>query len=301
MQMTFDLKLGRFGKCLIAFVLLVSLIFPAIFAHAADAEDYTFYDNTRQGWFWYQDPPVKEEDPRGKPGKILSLDAYAIEDLWNMHPDDFQNLLNGLQKQAVQFPSEHNVLQYLTIQDIARRKALAYTHTASYVTQKYSNLFSMNQVYPTAGPGVTARVQMQRDEIAETIGLGKDDHALLFFINPRCSYCEKQKQILAYFIEKYRWQIRTVDIDKEPDAAMRFNITVTPTLLLIKKGLDQSMPIATGVVTLSELERKLYQALRYLQGTRTGENFLLYDFQKNSALDPTSILGGAEQPWKPSQ
>jgi conjugal transfer pilus assembly protein TraF len=305
MHTTFDSRHGHFYKSLIFFSLLFCLILLATFTHAAGTEDNTFYDKTRQGWFWYEDPRVPQEKPNDRPEtiphKTLSLDAYAIEDLWNMHPDDFQNLLNGVQKQAVQFPSEQNVLEYLTIQDIARRKALAYTHTASYVTQKYSNLFGMNQVYPTAGPGVTARVQMQRDEIAETIGQGKADHALLFFINPRCSYCDKQKQILAYFIEKYAWQIRIVDTDKEPDAAMRFNITVTPTLLLIKKGHDQSMPIASGVVTLSELERKLYQAIRYLQGARAGENFLLYDFQKDSALDPTSILGGAEQPWKPSK
>ncbi len=305
MQTTSATRQYLFGKCLSLFPLLFYLALGAVAAHAADSADHTFYDKSRQGWFWYEDPPAAAQGQVAKPEAesrgTISLDAFSMEDLWNMHPDEFQSLLNGVQKQAVQFPTEQNVLEYLTIQDIARRKALAYTHTASYVTQKYSDLFRMNQAYPTAGPGVTARVQMQRDEIAETLNLGKADHALLFFVNPRCSYCDKQRQILAYFVEKYGWQLRTVDIVKEPDAAARFNITITPTLLLIKRGNPESMPVATGVIALSELERKLYRAIRYLGGMTGSDNFLLYDFQADTALDPRSILNGRPQPWNPSQ
>ncbi len=282
---------------------MLCLVSPAA-SQPAGPDANTFYDKSRQGWFWYENPPVAMEKQEGQPEKTphgaLSLDTFAIENLWSMHPDDFQELLNGFQKQAVQFPSEENVLQYLTIQDIARRKALAYTHTASYVTQKYSNLFRMNQVYPTTGPGVTARVQMQRGEIAEALGSGRADHALLFFVNPHCPFCEQQQQILGYFMEKYDWQVRTVDTEQQPEAAARFNITVTPTLLLIKKGQSESMPVATGVISLSELERKLYRAIRYLGGQTDGDNFLLYDFQKDSALDPGSILDGTDQLSNPT-
>jgi hypothetical protein len=55
--------------------------------------------------------------------------------------------------------------------------------------------------------------------------------------------------------------------------------------------------VAAGVITLSELERKLYRAIRYLQGATRNDNFLMYDFQKGSALDPTSILNKGKQPW----
>lgn len=305
MQMIFAIKPHLSGKGLVVCALLHCLVIPVAAGQAVGPADNTFYNKTRQGWFWYENPPAAKEKQDDKPDQtphsMVSLNAFSIEDLWNMHPDDFQNLLNGLQKQAVQFPSEQNVLEYLTIQDIARRKALAYTHTASYVTQKYSNLFRLNQVYPTAGPGVTARVQMQQGEIAETLASGKADHALLFFVNPHCSFCEKQRQILSYFIEKYGWPIRTVDISKETDGAARFNIIVTPTLLLIKRGHTESMPVATGVITLSELERKLYRAIRFLQGKTDSDNFMLYDFQENSALDPGSILGGDSQPWNRAQ
>jgi conjugal transfer pilus assembly protein TraF len=214
-----------------------------------------------------------------------------------MYPDDFQELLNGLQKKAVQYPTEENILQYRIMQDVARRKALAYTNASMYVTQKYSNLFNVNQVYPTARPGIAARVQMQQNEIAQTISKANRDHALLFFISPGCGFCEKQARILTYFMEKYGWQIKTVNIRTNVNAAARFNITTTPTLLLIKQGQQDYMTVTTGVIALTELERKLYRAIRYLQGHTQGDNFLMYDFQKGSAFDPTSILNKGKQPW----
>ncbi|MHB1349761.1 MAG: conjugal transfer protein TraF [Desulfobulbaceae bacterium] len=281
-------------------------------ANAADTQDIgnRFYDDPKHGWFWYEDPPPElEEQPEhpeiapdekktvSTPRKVPSLDTYTIDELWTMHPDEFQGLLNDLQKKAVQAPTEQNILEYLTMQDVARRKALAYTNAVQYVTQKHTGLFNINQVYPVAGPGVSARVQLQQDEISGTINGARDDHALIMFTSHGCPYCVKQGQILTYFAERYGWQSKTVDISRQPQAAARFNITVTPTLLLIKRGQDTSMPVATGVITLSELERKLYQAIRYLRGQTSMDSFMTYDFQKGGAFDPPSILE-KKQPWK---
>ncbi len=302
MQMIFSIKPCRSGNLLLLW-LICSLMFAAG-ATAADQEA-RFYDDTRHGWFWYEDPPPVQDESEIKPDSasplprnISSLDIYSIDQLWNMYPDDFQELLNVLQKKAVQTPTEQNIMEYLTMQDIARRKALAYTNATMYVTQKYGELFNVNHVYPTAGPGITARVRMQQNEIFQTVSRAGNDHALIFFVSPGCSFCEKQAGILAYFKDKYGWQIKTVDISRNINAAARFNITITPTLLLIKKGQEKYMTVTSGVIALSELERKLYRAIRSLQGNTRGDNFLMYDFQKGSAFDPTSILEKGRQPWK---
>lgn len=266
----------------------------------------SFYQESKHGWFWYEDPaPVVEEDkvPGAEPTipttmpREVSLAHYSTETLWNMHPDDFQQLLNGLQKKAVQYPNEQNILEYLSIQDIARRKALAYANATQYVTQKRADLFNINQVYPTSSPGTLARVQMQQEEIGGTIREARDDHALLFFVAAGCGFCEKQAQILAYFVDKYGWQVKPVDMEREPNLALRFNITTTPTLLLIRQDREASMPIATGVATLPEIERNLYQAIRSMRGDTSMESFTTYDFQKGSPLDPTSILQ-IQTPWQ---
>jgi len=298
------IKLCRFGS---VGLILVLLAVPVWAGTSAPSATTSFYQESKHGWFWYEDPaPVVEEEqkvPTAEPttsvsmSRDVSLAHYSIETLWNMHPDDFQQLLNSLQKKAVQYPTEQNILEYLSIQDIARRKALAYANAAQFVTQKRADLFNINQVYPTSSPGAVARVQMQQEEIAGTIREARDDHALLFFVAPGCGFCEKQAQILAYFVDKYGWQIKPVDIEREPNIALHFNITTTPTLLLIRQDREQSMPIATGVATLPEIERNLYQAIRSIRGDTAMESFTTYDFQKGSALDPTSILK-IQTPWQ---
>jgi len=298
MQMRFSIKLCQFGS--LGKLLLVCLLAFSVGTTAA-AQEAKFYNNTRHGWFWYEDPPLVQEETEkteSKPSRqSVSLDNYTVQELWNMYPDDFQELLNKIQKKAVQSPTEQNIMEYLSMQDIARRKALAYTNATMYVTQKHAALFNANQVYPTTAPGITARVTMQSREIVNTINRAGFDHALIFFINPSCGFCKKQEQILAYFKDKYKWPIRTVDISRNINVATRFNITVTPTLLLIKKGQDDYLTISTGVIALTELERKLYRAIRFVSGNTNGDNFLMYDFQKGSPLDAKSILNKGAQPW----
>ena len=166
MQMRFYTKHCHSGNHLVLITLCLAL--SLLTGTGAGATDNNFYQDTKHGWFWYENPPPEPVEPEIKPEPAIkpriipSLDNYTIDDLWNLHPDDFQELLNNLQKKAVQTPDEQNIMEYLTMQDIARRKALAYTNATMYVTQKYGDLFNVNQVYPAAGPGITARVQMQQ-------------------------------------------------------------------------------------------------------------------------------------------
>jgi conjugal transfer pilus assembly protein TraF len=308
MQTTFSIKPCRFGNLILLWIFCFWIVAGNVSAAdqgAMPEQQNSFYNDTKHGWFWYENPPLEQQEQQATPEvpakisrAVPTLDSYSIDELWNMYPDDFQELLNVLQKKAVQTPSEQNILEYLTMQDIARRKALAYTNATMYVTQKHSELFNVNHVYPTTGPGVTARVSMQNDEISQTINRAGNDHALVFFVKSGCGFCDKQAGILSYFVDKYGWQIKTVDITKNLDIVARFNITITPTLLLIKKGQDDYMRVASGVIALTELERKLFRAIRLQQGNTREDTFLMYDFQKGSAFDPTSILDKGKQPWR---
>lgn len=301
----------RFGEALLCFMLLTAAVPPQAHATAAapslttameqEVSARRFYQDSKRGWFWYEHRPVEEApeehpaapatasiSPEAVEKAALTIKEVPIEALWNMHPDDFQQLLNRQQKKAVQFPSEENVAMYLRTQDVARRKALAYTNTAQLVTQK--SAIALGDVYPTSTAGSLARAQIQQEEIRRTIAGAQNDHAILFFEKDGCGYCEKQAQILAYFTERYGWEIKPIDIGQQPDLAARFNITATPTLLLIKQGEEQYMPISVGIIALSEMEQKLSQAVRFLRGDTSPESFTTHDFEKGSGLDPASIL-----------
>ena len=260
-----------------------------------------FYDATpKKGWFWYHDAPAQpepsqpeKEDEGKKPAAAQQTDPdqknLTIEELYTMSPPEFQALLTKRMDTAVQYPTEDNVTAYLIMQDIARRKSAAFASAVQFVTQKNIQL-SVNDAYPTTVPGFEARTKMKQQEVEKTIAAAKEDHAILFFWRPGCSFCETQSGILKYFSEKYGWEVKPINVMEQPNMAARFNITSTPTLFLIKQGNEKYMPISVGVVSLNEMELKCYQAIRYLNGDTRIDTFTNSDFEKGGSLDPQAVL-----------
>lgn len=254
-----------------------------------------YYSDVKRGWWWYEKLPEKEKQKEEEPvqeekpvRKLPSLKDYTEEQLWNMHPDDFQALLMEFMKKAVQFPTVENVTEYYTMQDIARRKALAFTNVAAYVVDTNPQL-NVGKDYPVAVPGRTMTVKQQFSEIESIIRSSRDDFALIYFYSPTCPYCEVQSGINKYFVEKYGWQIKGIDVTANSTIASRFGVTTTPTMIMIYKKSQDYQPVSMGVISMDELERKVYRGMRLLKGEITPEEYSLYEFQRGSTFDPRSF------------
>jgi conjugal transfer pilus assembly protein TraF len=167
------------------FSLSLFLPFPA----RASGGDTSYYRDSKHGWWWYEKEPEKPKDKKKRPAvetgpkKLPSLKDYPMEDLWRMHPDEFEPLMRSFLKKAVQAPTEENVREYYVLTDIARRKALAFTNVAAFVWQKYPGL-SMAKDYPVAAPGRNALARQTQWEIENTIQGAQGDFALLYFHSP---------------------------------------------------------------------------------------------------------------------
>jgi conjugal transfer pilus assembly protein TraF len=279
--------------------ILTGFTLVSAYAEQEFQEGKPYYSDIKRGWWWYEKAPEKEkkvetptlqgERESEKPEKRIlpSLKDYTYGQLWNMHPDDFQPLLMDFQKKAVMSPTEENVREYYVIQDIARRKSLAFANVASYVVQKYPELY-VGKDYPVATPGRNSLVRQQLEEVESVIRNGEDDFALLYFYSPTCPYCTEQEEILLYFMKKYNWQIKRIDINENPQLEQRFGITITPSLLLIYKGSQDYIPVSSGVASMAEIEEKIYRGMRLLNGEITPEEYSLYEFQRGGSFDVKS-------------
>ena len=251
-----------------------------------------FYEDYKRGWYWYEKEkpkePEKKEEPM-PPHRLPSLKDYAPDVLWNMHPDDFQALLLDFQKKAVMAPTEANVREYYFVQDIARRKSLAFANVTAAVMQKYPEL-SVAKDYPTATPGRSALTRQERDEITRKIQEAKGNYALLFFYSPTCPYCVEQQAILRFFEERYAWEVKKIDITEETALASMFNVTTVPTILLVYRYSQEPIVISAGVVSLDDMEDRLYRGIRLLSGEITPEEYSLYEFQRGGAFDVNAPL-----------
>lgn len=266
----------------------------ALTAHAApvpEGERLVYYRDAKKGWWWYQDPPLeekkeerKEEPKQGEKGRrIPAMKNYTPEQLWRMHPDDFQALLMDFQKKAVMRLDEESTMEYLTMQDIARKRSLAFANVAAYVQQKNPALTLPE--YSLATPGMAAATRKRAGEMESRIRHAESDFALIYFHSPDCEFCLAQDGILRFFQERYGWQVRIFDVNRNPNLAARFNVTTTPYLILIYRKSRDYIPVSAGVVTLAEMEEKLFRGIRLLSGEITPREYSLFEHRRGGSFD----------------
>lgn len=284
------------------YAVLTAAILAVIICSAAPAHADRYYTySDRPGW-WNGKDPLEEKEEETKPEKpaeapkaeqpkerrIPKISDYTMQQLWDMYPDDFQKLLDDFQKKAVQSPTEKNVKEYVTIQDLARRKAVAYSNVHRLVMQKEPGL-SLARDDSYLSPARDATFQLER-KVKDRIQAARDDYALIYFYQDHCPYCEAQSNILRFLAESRHWLIKAVNINRERGLAARFNITVTPTILLIKKGEDGYLPLGTGVMTLEQLDDRIYSGMRLLEGEIKPEQYGVRGYQDGTPMDPLAPL-----------
>jgi len=283
-------------KIRIRIIVIIALATLLVVGKLALAEnnDASFYKEKKTGWWWYQDhdPEKKNEEEKLnlKPAKeVPSIADISDEKLWNLHPDQFQELLLGLQKKAVQNPTENSIGEYTRMLDMARRKSVVFANAQMLYTQQHPE-YDVAAADPITSPGRVATTRQTAQEIENKIKWATGNYGLIYFYSPECPYCDAQTPILKFFADKYNWEIQPYDTKKDNKVAETFNVTVTPTILIVGRKSGEYLIVSSGVVSLPEIEERIYRGVRLLEGETSVENYSTYDYQKGGALDPQSIF-----------
>lgn len=296
-------------SCKTAAVLVVFSTFlaSACLAQPATQQPGYYGDETKKGWWWYEkmiEPDKDEEKPPGLTNEIqgpkkyprdFTLDNVTTEDLWTMHPDDFQSLYDTIHKKSVQYPDDEKAMkEYFVMTDMARRKALAFANSNQAFLMKNPD-YNMAGTIPLAAPGKAAANKMQSDEKSQVIRQGQDDHALIFFWKPGCQFCEAQASILKIFTDKYEWNIKKVNITENPAAGNMFGVQTVPMVILVKKGNEEHVTVSVGVATAYEIEEKVYRGMKMLGG-EDASSYSTYEYEKQNGQEVKAPLTGRKGP-----
>ena len=287
-----------YKACLLVFISMLPSMVSAGDGIMESPSPLSFYEDQKRGYYWYEDPAFTEDvEQMKKEGfKESSLPSYTYEELWNMHPDEFQKYREEATKKAVQFPTIENVKHHLFIQDVARRKSLAFASVVGLVGQLHPEL-STEDSYPMSAPGRRALSAKKRSEFNDILLRSKEDFALLVFNQSGCSFCEAQTPIIQRFEATYGWPVKNIDIEIFTDLAMRFNVEQTPAIIIVSRGSGESMPISSGIIDLDTIKKRVARAIRFLKGEVAPQQYYLKDFQKGTGTDPLKFL----QNVKPGQ
>lgn len=249
-----------------------------------DFSVHSGYDSVIQrGWYWYEVEKEWKEEPATE--LDFSQPPDALADQWEMSVEEFKELLEKTKNNAVANPTIENMLKYIELQDVARRKALAFANVYQLVMQKHPE-FTTASTNPTAVPGIDALHALKSEEVESEIYAAKNDFALVYFHKPDCQFCRAQNGILQYFTDKYGWSIKAVNLYDDHEPAYRFNVMTVPYILTVYKTTGEYMPVTVGVASLTELEQKLYRAIRYLKGKVAPSQFSIYNYDIGGPGDP---------------
>ncbi|MHA6766101.1 conjugal transfer protein TraF [Sphingobium ummariense] len=255
---------------------------------------------SKQGYWWYQAPPSPPEKPDDADALVKPV-IPPMAELATWTPPKIRKLIEQQRDYAATVLTIDAVADFWRLQDFARRKARAFAGITQIAMLQYPELNSKsaNPMVGDARSELTAEKDAIRRSYLRAHG---GEFALVMFSRSTCGYCRVQWPIIQRFQEEMGWQVTLLDIDKRPEVRERFGVEITPTTMVIRRGSQQRMIIASGVEAYPNLAQMAYQAVRLLRGdirpeqfmTGPGEDAGFFDALGNgpvSASDPRALGG----------
>jgi len=270
---------------------LLILLSLSLIGFSAMAIQQPQQDTQIKGYHWYEEPvkPSDPEDPEKKERQALPPPPPAAE-MMDMHPDDLKAMLENYLKEAVWLRTPESVLAYYRIQDVVRRKAAGFTAVSNMVMLQNPKLSGASQ-YPITSPGRKAELQQRASNQSEYLANYRGKYALALFSTLECPYCDPQRNILKLVSDRTGLELTEVNINENPNAQARFDVQVTPMVILIERNSERWMPLAVGVESATKITANAYRAIRYLRGETTPEQFLTPEYRQGGFFDPGALKG----------
>ncbi len=273
-----------------------ALLLPAM----AGAQTAGQTPGPHQGYWWYEAPKPKA-DERQEPEALAKPVIPPMAELATWTPPRIRKLIEEQRDYAATVLTVDAVADFWRLQDFARRKARAFAGVTQIAMLRYPELNSKS-ANPMVGDA-RSELTAEKDAIRRSyLRAHAGEFALVMFSRSTCGYCRVQWPIIQRFQEEVGWQVTLMDIDKRPDLRERFGVEITPTTMVIRRGSQQRMIIASGVEAYPNLAQMAYQAVRLLRGdirpeqfmTGPGEDAGFFDALGNgpvSASDPRALGG----------
>lgn len=250
--------------------LSLALFINSGFAQVSGQGDEGFYERKAEGWFWYEvEPePVEEKEP-----EELKPSPSAPQTKTEEGPKPFSTVwvrgkMESLKEKAIEDPTAENMRAYLYMQktalDMSSRFADEYMLQVALDPNLDEN--SRRPISQFGGRAMTMQANVNKQTVLEKLS---QKVGLWFFFASDCSYCHKQAPILQDMNMVYGTKTLAISLDNRPLSntiftkfvpdrghAKKYDVSVTPTLMLVKKG-EEPVKLSEGILSKSELIQRM--------------------------------------------
>ena len=250
---------------------------PAIAAHAAEpataqpadpAETATVYwQQHREGWFWYRDPPPAAARPAPKAPATPSR-PRELADFEAM-----QQRLETLKRVAVMNPSDDNLMAYMRFQRMVMDRSQVFADRWQRLVWREPSLDYASEGRPTNTLAIAAFDERQRDRDTAAVRQLAATHGLVFVFRSDCPFCHRFAPVLKRFAQTHGLTVLAVSLDggslpEYPNArpdngiAARLNARAVPALYLTQPSRREFRPVGFGLMSDTDLLERIAELAR---------------------------------------
>lgn len=238
------------------FVLCSSLTTSAI-AH-------NYYTQHAVGWHWYHNS-VKR---KSKKSLLLSPEKRDASQQIKSIKKTMKRALDN----AILNPTSKNVMNYIVLQNQLSRRAYLFSAIWQQALMSHPELnFSLE--HPTNNVALQIYHGKQNRDINKAILEFSKHYGLVYFYKSQCRYCQRFSPIIKAFAQDNGIKIIPVTLDgiklpEFPDSridngqAVKFNVTMTPSLYAVDPYTEKAFPVSYGLVTTDELKEGILRIIK---------------------------------------
>lgn len=253
-------------------LLAVLAVLPAIAAHAGEpataqpvdpAETATVYwQQHREGWFWYRDPP----SPTARPAPKAPATPARPRELTDF--EAMQQRLETLKRVAVMNPTDDNLMAYMRFQRMVMDRSQVFADRWQRLVWREPSLDYASEGRPTNTLAIAAFDERQRERDTAAVRQLAATHGLVFVFRSDCPFCHRFAPVLKRFAQTHGLTVLAVSLDggtlpEYPDArpdngiAARLNARAVPALYLTQPSRREFRPVGFGLMSDTDLLERI--------------------------------------------
>jgi conjugal transfer pilus assembly protein TraF len=231
-------------------------------AAEASAEPPAYWQQHREGWFWYRDPPPRKPGPAPQ-GPDTPTQPRELADFEAM-----QQRLETLKRVAVMNPSDGNLLAYMRYQRMVMDRSQVFADRWQRLVWQEPDLDYSLSGRPTNTLAIAAFDERQRSRDSDAVRQLAATHGLIFVFRSDCPFCHRFAPVLKRFAQQHGLTVLAVSLDggtlpEYPDArpdngiAARLNARAVPALYLTQPRQREVRTVGFGLMSDTELLERL--------------------------------------------
>ncbi len=228
-----------------------------------------FFERRAEGWHWYQSLSDNKADREKENPELILPQQTPTQQIEKQR----KNLEQKLHVAIVE-PTRENLMAYIIAQKALMDQSQRFSESWQRVVMTTPAL-DESLIHPVDQNARHVYYGEKNKVLTKRIQALAQEYGLFFFFKKECPYCHHFAPVVKHFAEKHGWSVLAISLDggvlpefpharRDNGIASRLQVAHVPALIAVHPRSGQTIPLAYGLVSESEIENRVELLTRVL-------------------------------------